>query len=457
MQIQFLGAAGTVTGSKYLVTTDKSKFLIDCGLFQGPKELRLRNWREPEFDIKSLDGVVLTHAHIDHSGYLPVLVKHGFKGPIYCSPATAKLLHLLLPDSAHLQEEEAKYNERHGTSKHKPPKPLYTGEDAQRTLQLLKTFQREQLVELFPGVAIEAHRAGHILGACSLGVEHAGKRVLFSGDIGRYDAPILPDPQPTDLGDLLVVESTYGDRIHAEVNAQEQLGTIVRQAVERRAPLLIPSFAIGRTQDLLYHLSSLERDGEIPVLPVYIDSPMAVNATEIYREFHFDFDDESQAILRSGDKPLKTERTIFCRTVEESKRINDVEGACIVISASGMVNGGRILHHMRRWLPVEEATVLFVGFQAHGTRGRIIQSGAKEVKIYGGYTPIRAKIESISGLSAHADRGELLRWLRSCSGSPGMVRVVHGEPEASRAFSRALREEFDWKALPAMHKEVVEV
>lgn len=457
MRIQFLGAAGTVTGSKYLVETDSATFLLDCGLFQGQKSLRERNWKGPEFNVSALDGIVLTHAHIDHSGYLPVLVQHGFNAPIYCTSATARLLQLLLPDSAHLQEEEARYAAKHNTSRHSPPKPLYTIEDAQRVLKLVTVFERDTPQQLFPGVYIDARVAGHILGAVSIGVESGGRRVLFSGDIGRYGSPILPDPQPNTIGDALICESTYGDRIHADADTKSELAAVISRAVDRRGPLLIPAFAVGRTQTLLYEIAELEREGRIPELPVFVDSPMAVDATELYREFHFDFDDEAKTIMRAGARPLATAHTIFCKTVEDSKRLNGREGPCVIISASGMVNGGRIMHHMKNWLPKEETTVLFVGFQAVGTRGRLIESGAKDVKIFGQYVPIRANIESISGLSAHGDREELLRWLRSCGGSPSIVRIVHGEPEASRAFSRSLREEFSWDAIPALHKETIEV
>ncbi len=457
LRVSFYGASGTVTGSKFLVETDKHKLLVDCGLFQGRKKLRKLNWHEPIFDPKSLSAIVLTHAHIDHTGYLPRVVKRGFTGPIYCTPATARLLQLLLPDSAHLQEEEARFAAKHSTSQHRPPQPLYTKEDAQKALSLLKVFERDQRVELLPGLMVEARCAGHILGSCSLGIEAHGKRILFSGDVGRFDAPLLPDPAPTDLGDLLVCESTYGDRFHADADVKAQLAAVVHRAVERRGPLLIPSFAVGRTQNLLYFLGELEREGKIPHLPVYVDSPMAVDATGIYREFRHDFDEDASKIIAEGEAPLLTSSTTFCRKVEDSKKLNHIRGTGIIISASGMVTGGRILHHMRNWLSKDQATVLFVGFQANGTRGRLIQSGVKEIKIFGQYIPVRAEVESISGLSAHGDRGELLRWLASCSGTPSQVRIVHGEPEPARAFAEGVQEKFGWKAQPAEYKETVEI
>lgn len=457
LRVTFYGAAGTVTGSKFLLEDDSERLLVDCGLFQGRKQLRVLNWREPQFDPASLSAIVLTHAHIDHTGYLPVLVRRGYNKPIYCTPATERLLQLLLPDSAHLQEEEARYNAKQGSSRHAPPLPLYTQADAQRTLTLIRTFQRGAPVKLLRNISVEARCAGHILGSCSLAIEAGGRRVLFSGDVGRYNAPLLPDPCPADIGDLLICESTYGDRYHADFDVKAQLGAVVKQAALRGGPIIIPAFAIGRTQTLIYFLAELEREGAIPTLPVYVDSPMAIDATGIYREFHHDYDEEAADLLAKGETPLRTAATHFCRSVEESKRLNSLKGARIIISASGMVNGGRILHHMKNWLGNENTTVLFVGFQAHGTRGRLIQSGVKEIKIFGAQIPVRAKIETISGLSAHGDRGELLRWLRSCTGSPSGVRIVHGEPEPARAFSEALREDFGWQAQPAEYRETYEL
>ncbi|RMG44133.1 MAG: MBL fold metallo-hydrolase, partial [Candidatus Dadabacteria bacterium] len=385
---------------------DKKKILVDCGLFQGKKELRLRNWSEPPFDISKLSAIVLTHAHLDHTGYLPLIVKRGYRGPIYCTAATRELLKLLLPDSAYLQEEEARFANKHGTSKHKPALPLYDRKDAEETLKLLKIFDRHREFKVADNCILSSVCAGHILGSVSLALEIHGRRIVFSGDIGRYNTPILPAPTGLPCGDLMLCESTYGNREHQDSNLRKILGRIVRKTYERRSVLLIPAFAIGRTQTLLYHLADMERDGDIPVLPVYVDSPMAVDATGIYRRFKHDFDEEAQELIRAGETPLLTENTIFCRSVNDSKRLNSLRGSRIIISASGMVTGGRILHHMRQWLPKEETTVLFVGYQAYGTRGQIIQSGAREVKIFGQPVPIRAQVETISGLSAHGDRNE---------------------------------------------------
>ena len=456
VRLTFYGAAGTVTGSKFLVESDDQKVLVDCGLFQGKKELRLRNWSDPLFDPKKLTAVILTHAHIDHTGYLPLIVRRGFKGPIYCTRATFELLHLLLPDSAHLLKEEADFANRHGTSKHKPALPLYTIEDVVSTIEQIKTFNRNDTVKITDNVSLSARCAGHILGAVSLALDINGKRINFSGDIGQYNVPILPDPAPIDIGDLLLCESTYGGRSHSESDPKQILTGIINKAVNRGGPIIIPAFAVGRTQLLLYYLAELEREGAIPVLPTFIDSPMAINATKIYRMHKHDFDEDAQEILEEGDTPLLTERTKFCKTVKESKRLNDLEGPRVIISASGMVTGGRILHHMRHWLPKEETTVLFVGYQATQTRGQIIQSGAKHVRIYGQDVPIRAHVESISGLSAHGDHAELLNWLKKSNGSPKFVRAIHGEPESSKAFAKGVQEELGWDARPAEYMETLE-
>jgi metallo-beta-lactamase family protein len=456
MKLTILGAAKTVTGSKYLLETEQGKVLVDCGLFQGKKELRLINWEEPKFDPKSLSAIVLTHAHIDHSGYLPAVVKRGFKGPIYCTAPTLDLLKLLLPDSAHLQEEEARYSTEHKTAKHQPALPLYTVADAEQTLKLLKPFDRHIPLEIIPGLTVTATRTGHILGAVSLRFESSGKVINFSGDVGRYNVPMLADPEPAEFGDLLLCESTYGDRVHGDLDVKEELLRIIKIGLERRGPIIIPSFAVGRTQTLLYFLAELEREGKLPSIPVFVDSPMAVDATSLYRKYNFDFDEESQQILSTGNSPLLTSNTNFCRTVQESKLLNFMKGSRIIISASGMITGGRILHHMMRWLDKEETTIVFVGYQGEGTRGRLIQSGIKEIKIYGQQIAVRAKIENISGLSAHGDRNELLRWLKSCSGSP-KVRIVHGEPEAGRAFAAAIQKELRWEAAPADYLEEIEI
>ncbi len=456
-RVTFLGAAKTVTGSKYLVEFDNKKILLDCGLFQGKKELRLRNWEKPRFECRDLEAIVLTHAHIDHTGYLPLVSKLGFKGPIYCSAATKELLALLLPDSAHLQEEEAMYATRHGTSQHQPAKPLYSIQDAENVLKQLTVFPKNQSTKITENCFIKPTLAGHILGATSINMDIAGKRITFSGDVGRFVAPLLPNPEPLDIGDLLICESTYGNRDHPTGSMKDDLARVLLKAIPKRGPIIIPAFALGRTQDLLYIIGELEREGKIPVLPVYVDSPMAINATTIYKAHKADYDEAALAILEKGDIPLETANTSYCRTVDQSKELNQATGTKIIIAASGMVNGGRVLHHMMHWLPKEETTVIFVGYQAEETRGRIILSGAKEVKIFGSLVPIRAEVHEISGLSAHGDRGELLRWLKSCSGTPKFVKITHGEIDASTAFAELLNKNFSWKAEVADYLETIEI
>lgn len=451
IRLTFYGAAETVTGSKYLLEGAGKRILVDCGLFQGRKELRLQNWAEPSFEPTSLDAIVLTHAHIDHSGYLPLLVKRGYRGPIYCTEATAALLQLLLPDSAYLQEEEAEFANRHKTSKHHPALPLYAAEDAKQTLELLQPIEWHQDLELFPEIKVCAYQAGHILGAAILNFNLAGKRITFSGDIGRYDDPLLPDPSPVELGEVVLCESTYGNRLHGILDVKVELQRVVRRAVQQSGPLIIPSFAVGRTQELLYYLSQLEKENLIPVLPVFVDSPMAVDATEIYRRFSQHADEKER-----GPVTFRTRNTTFCRTSDESKKLNNLQGARIIISASGMVTGGRILHHLSNWLDKPETTVLFVGYQAEGTRGRTIESRARDVKIFGRYVEIRARVETVSGLSAHGDRDELLRWLKSCSGNPKIVKIVHGEVEAARYFAACVQKELNWNASTAEQAQAVE-
>ena len=457
MRLTFHGAARTVTGSKYLLETDKHRVLVDCGIFQGTKQLRDINWAEPKFDPASLDAIVLTHAHIDHTGYLPVMAKRGFRGQVFCIGATMDLLPLLLLDSAHLQEEEARFANIHGTSKHKPAKPLYTEEDARNILRQTKQITRHQTAEILPGLSVSSVCAGHILGAVSLNFDCGGRRITFSGDIGRYDAPILPDPQPIAIGDLLLCESTYGDREHPAENVRDRLADVITRAAERGGPIIVPAFALGRTQDLLYIIGELERAGKIPALPVYVDSPMAVDATEIYRRYKRDYDEDAAEIVAAKLEPLKTKRTTFVHSSQDSRKLNHLRGSRIIISASGMATGGRILHHLKLWLPEESTTVVFVGFQAEGTRGRTILSGAPDVKIFGESVPIRAQVEELTGLSAHADRSELLRWLKSCSGTPAKVRVVHGESETADSFAGAIRQSLKWDAAPAEYLETVEV
>jgi metallo-beta-lactamase family protein len=451
--LTFWGGVGTVTGSKYLVESGRSRVLVDCGLFQGLRELRERNWEDPPFDAKALDAVVITHAHVDHTAYLPRLVALGYEKPVYCTRGTADLLKLLLPDSARLQEEEADYRNRKGLSRHEPALPLYTEADARAAIKLIHTCPNTgEPTEVADGVRAAFRIAGHILGSSLVlleldgaGADGKGRRVLFSGDLGHYDQPIIPDPVPPPACDYLLVESTYGDRLHDAEDPKEALARVVNQAVERGGPLLIPAFAVGRTQELLYHLRELEDAGRIPVLPVRVDSPMAAAATQIYQRRHEEQDAEYAALLEQHRQPLRTRSMVTASTREESKRLNEERGTRIIISASGMMTGGRVLHHARRMLPDERATVLFVGYQAAGTTGRRILDGAREVRIMKETIPVLCHVERIGGLSAHADWKEVLRWLEPLQPAPRRAFTTHGEPEAAAAMAGHIRERFGWQ------------
>jgi metallo-beta-lactamase family protein len=458
-EIRFFGGVGTVTGSKFLVSYGGSQILLDCGLFQGLKELRLRNWSPVPLNLNELRAVVLTHAHIDHSGYLPKLVKMGFRGDVYATPATCDLLRILLPDSAHLQEEEADYANRRAYSKHKPALPLYTVEDAQRALTLLRPVSFLREVALGNGLSFSFCRAGHILGAAAIrvGFETAsGKRFLVdSGDLGRYGRPILKDPDPIERADWLLVESTYGDRTHP-LHPEDELAGIIDQVATEKGCLIIPSFAVGRTQEILYAIRRLEDQGKVPPIPVHIDSPMAINATEIYCEHPEEHDLDMKLLKDAKLCPLCSRGSTVHRSSEESKSLNDLRGPLIIISASGMVTGGRVLHHLKLRLPDPKTTVLFVGFQAEGTRGRTLQSGKSEVKMLGEIVPVRAKIKTIDGFSAHADQGEILRWLKCFKKPPKKTFVIHGEPAASAALAALVSERLKWPTeIPRYSERIV--
>ena len=441
----------------HLVTASDRRVLLDCGLFQGVKELRERNWRDPPFDPTSLDAVVISHAHIDHSGALPLLTRRGYRGPIYCTPATVELLRILLPDAAHLQEEEADRANRYGYSKHKPALPLYTAADAQQALTQLKGMGYTRPFPVAGEFTVIYRHAGHILGATTVDLEiKNGPRVVFSGDLGRYDRPILPDPEPVPEADVLLLESTYGDREHKPGTA-DQLAQVVTETADRGGALLIPAFVVDRTQELLWMLQHLEDDGRIPVLPVYVDSPSATDVTEIYRRHTEEFDSDMKGDVQRGMRVLHTKRVQFCRTVEESKRLNNVRGPVIIISSSGMATGGRILHHLRNRLPDSRTTVLLVGFQAEGTRGRALQDGAKTIKIFGGPVPVEARVGTINGLSAHADRTETLRWLTGFTRPPRQTYLVHGEPPEAQALQGAIEQRFGWSARAARDGETVSI
>ena len=433
--LSFLGAAQTVTGSRHLLRTDSGKrVLIDAGLFQGRKELRLRNW-EP-WTAGRLDAVILTHAHIDHTGFLPRLCAQGLVGRILCTEGTRDLAGLLLPDSGHLQEEEARYANKRGYSKHDPALPLYTAGDAEAAVRRMEAFRYDVPVDVVDGVQVTFHQAGHILGSAFLDVHADGKRVLFTGDLGRRGTTLLADPDDPVPADAMLLECTYGDRTHAPEPVADELAREILEAVARGGPLLIPAFAIGRTQEILFLWRRLESEGRIPKLAVFVDSPMATDATPIYLRHPEDQSAEIRSLLRQNIRPLQPARLQFVRGAAESAKLQDREGFFAVISASGMVTGGRILGHLERHLADPRATVLLVGFQAEGTRGRRLQDGETSLKLRGQVIPVRAKIAQMSGFSAHADWAEVEQWLSRSPSPPGRIFLVHGELaslEAQRA------------------------
>jgi metallo-beta-lactamase family protein len=455
--IQFLGAAGTVTGSMHLVRIAGRGVLLDCGLFQGLKALRLRNWGPPpRVSPDAVDAVVLSHAHIDHTGYLPLLARRGFRGPVYCTPGTADLLRILLPDSARLLEEETARANRHGYSKHHPALPLYTVADAQDALALLEPRPYGADVAVAPGAAVRYRRAGHILGAATVQLDldgPGGARLVFSGDLGRWDRPILRDPELVPEADVLLLESTYGDRVHA-AGVDEDLARIVQEGAARGGAILIPAFAVGRTQELLWRIRRLEDKGAIPTLPVYLDSPMAVEVTDVYARHPEDHDLE-MATLRAGGGPLRTRQFHIARTPEESKALNRHPGPVVIIAGSGMATGGRILHHLAQRLPDPRTTVLLAGFQAAGTRGRSLLDGARTLRMFGRDVAVQARIECLDALSAHADRDELLRWLGGFTRPPRVTYLVHGEPAAAENLARTMRDRLGWQVRPAVDRETV--
>ncbi len=449
--LRFLGAAGTVTGSKHLVSADGERILLDCGLFQGLKALRLRNWQAPLFDAGGIDAVVLSHAHIDHSGALPLLVRNGYRGPIFCTPATAALLRVMLLDAAHLQEEEAEFANRHGFSKHRPALPLYTTQDAEAALRLVEDRPYSQPFAVTAKASALFRRAGHILGSATVELrlgEQNPLRLIHSGDLGRWNRPILRDPELVSEGDVLLVESTYGDRVHS-ADPTSQLAEVVRSAAARGGALIIPAFAVGRTQEIIWTLRQLEETDAIPSLPVFIDSPMAINVTDIYCQYPEDHDLDMKLLMDEKRCPLCCKQYHLVRSVAESKALNARHGPMIIIAASGMATGGRVVHHLKERLPDERTTVLLPGFQAAGTRGRALQEGARELRIHGQNVSVRAKVATLDGFSAHADRDEILRWASGFQRPPRVTYVVHGEPKASQSLAETLRAKLGWDACVA--------
>jgi len=448
--LSFWGAAQTVTGSRYLVEADHRSVLVDCGLFQGGHELRQRNWDPTPFPAASVDAVLLTHAHIDHTGYLPRFVNQGFRGPVYCSRGTVDLLKILLPDAARLQEEEADYRNRHKITKHLPALPLYREEDAEAAIALLQSVPNSgEPFQVVKGISAEFRIAGHILGSSQVLVHldsngQKGPSILFSGDLGKYDQPIIRDPAPPPACDYLVVESTYGNRLHDPEEPKIALQRVITKAAANNSVVLIPAFAVGRAQEILYLIRELEDENAVPVVPVIVDSPMAAAATRAYAGRKEEHDEEYEAALKQSPHPMRTHSMTTAVSRDESKRLNNAQGARVIISASGMMNGGRVLHHALRVLPDENATVVFVGYQAGGTLGRRVADGEKEVKVLGQWVPVRCQVEKIGGFSAHADWKEMLRWLTDLPAPPRRTFITHGEPEAAAAMADHITERFGW-------------
>ncbi|MFQ5700711.1 MAG: MBL fold metallo-hydrolase RNA specificity domain-containing protein [Acidobacteriota bacterium] len=450
MEIGFYGGAGTVTGSRHLVMSGDERVLVDCGMYQGLKSLRLKNWEPCPFDASRVPFVILTHTHIDHIGMLPRLVRQGFHGAVICTPPTKDLAGLLLRDAAHIQEEDAAYLNRKGLTRHKPALPLFNTEDAEQALSLFTARPYGEWTELPERISFRFLEAGHLLGSAMVQMKvrenGSDRSILFSGDLGRYGVPLNPDPQPPPPVDVMLVESTYGNRRHCADDLYDQVERVVKATIERGSIVLIPSFAVGRAQQIIYVLNVLMEQGRLPVLPIHLDSPMAVDATKIYRAYPHRHEARGE---------LRATNVILHRSVEESKALNAFRGPGILISSSGMLTGGRILHHLKRLLPDPRNAVVLVGYQAAGTRGRALQEGAPTIRIHGQDVPARAAVEDLCGFSGHADKDEMMRWLDRDDLAPRQVFVVHGEPEASAALAARIEREKGWAARMPRLGEIV--
>lgn len=472
--IQFLGAAGTVTGSKHLINTGDSsgksgfQVLIDCGLFQGPKEWRERNWRDTPVPAREIDAVILTHAHLDHCGWIPRLVKEGFRGPIYATSPTIDLCGIILPDSGHLQEEDAAFYNKMQKSKHTPALPLYTFEEAQEALHYFQPVKLGETVQLSSELSFRFVRAAHILGSCmvqiSLQTNGVARSLLFTGDIGRVrDHKVAPGkvvhsgPTEGEAADLLIMESTYGNRVHPKEDPLPELASLITNTAKRGGSVVVPAFAIERTQKFVFILKHLIESGQIPRIPVFCDSPMAIKAVEIFLKHDEEYSEETREMIRNYGSPLTWPGFSFASTPEESKRINANSVPAVIISSSGMATGGRILHHLAQRLPDPRNLVLFIGFQAPGTRGFAIKSGTEEIKIFGDYVPIRAQIAALEQFSDHADPPELLNWLRTFRNRPATTYLVHGEPSASGQLRDVMRKDLGWNVEVAQYLEKIEI
>lgn len=449
--LQFLGAAGTVTGSRYLIESSELRTLVDCGLFQGYKQLRERNRADFPVSPDTIDTVLLTHAHLDHSGYIPALVRNGFRGKVLCTPATRDLCSLLLPDSGHLLEEEAKYARKKGYSKHANPTPLYTAEDAETALKHFVTHEFDREVEVGRGLRARFHRAGHLLGAAQISLDIGGTIVHFSGDLGRAHDPLMRPPQPLQQADVLVCESTYGNRKHPRVDAEAELAPVIRRVAARGGVIVIPAFAIGRAQGLMLHIARLRQRGEIPAVPVFLNSPMAINATDIYHRYHGEHhvtDAECQAMY---------ELATMVRTVDESKALNRRHGPMIILSASGMLTGGRVLHHLEAFAPDSRNAILLSGYQAGGTRGATLVAGANHLRMFGREVPVRAEVVPLQSFSGHADADEILAWMGGATRTPKATYITHGDPDAADTLRARIQRELGWQARVPEHLERVTV
>lgn len=450
LTLSFLGGAGTVTGSKILVDDGDYRILVDCGMFQGYKALRLKNWAPLPVDPRSIGAVLLTHAHLDHSGYLPILINHGYRGKVFCTIATQDLCGILLPDAGHLAERDAEFANRKGFSKHKPALPLYTEADARRALDYLEPAPFDVTQKIPGGATVRYRRAGHILGASSIELDWHGKRILFSGDLGRYGDPIMSDPDAMDGADYLLIESTYGNRFHETADPEQVFGALVNRTVARGGTVIVPSFAVGRAQSLLFHIERMKSAGIIRKdLPVFLDSPMAIEASDILsrhpRDHHLT-PEQSKALAAVAH---------YVRTGDESRELTANPMPKIIISASGMATGGRVLHHLEKYAPDAGNAIVFAGFQAGGTRGAAMVAGTDMIKIYGHYVPVRAEVSNLSMLSAHADRAELMRWLKAFKSPPATTFIVHGEPAAADTFRHDIEQDLGWNVIVPDHGQKV--
>jgi metallo-beta-lactamase family protein len=465
MTLTFMGAARTVTGSKYLLEADGHRVLVDAGLFQGRKDLRERNWAAMPVPAASIETIVLTHAHLDHVGYLPRLVSQGFTGRVFCTPATAGLAKIVLEDAAKLQEEDAERANRKGYTRHRPALPLFTSEDAARAVAMLQPLGYDRPIDVVPGVSVDFINAGHLLGSAyaRVKVQKAGKTILFGGDLGRYGRPVLPDPEPVHTADVLLVESTYGDRLHEEDDDGERLAEVVRRTIGRRGKVIIPAFALGRVEEVLYWIDRLEDEDRIPHVPVYVDSPMAAAVLVEYRKRLHELDPEiAENRETNGRKAAERKLCGFCTakltvvaSIPESRAVQESDEPAIVISSSGMATGGRVLHHLERALPDERNTILFVGFQAEGTRGRKLEDGATTSRMHGRDIPVNAEIQRLDSMSAHADANEIMRWLGGFTSAPDLTCLVHGEPGPMDALKARIEAERGWRVITPGHLEKV--